>query len=240
MRLKVDAIVTEGEKAGLAAQAATKTIPIVMGIAGDPVGLGLVASLARPGGNITGSSGMNVEMTVKRLEILKEAIPNLGRVAILLNPANSAAKPILHALQAAAKSLKVELQPVEARTPAEIDVALSARAIGQAKALVVQSDTLFFANAERIVALSIKRLLPCAGSPQFADAGGLIGYGPGHTNGFYRAATLVDKILKGAKPADLPIEQPTKFELFVNLKTARALGLKIPQSVLIRADRIIE
>ena len=179
-------------------------------------------------------------MTVKRLEILKETIPNLARVAILLNPANSAAKPILDALRTAAKSLKVELQPVEARTPAEIDIALSAKSIGQAKALVVQSDTLFFANTAKIADLSARRHLPSAGNGPIAEAGGLIGYGPGFGGGFYRAAALVDKILKGAKPADMPIEQPTKFELVVNLKTAKALGLKIPQSVLLRADRVIE
>ena len=240
IRLQVDAIVTDGDKASLAARGATRTIPIVIGIAGDPVALGLVASLARPGGNITGSSGMALEMHVKRLELLKEAIPHVATVAILLNPENSGTVPLLRSMRVAAKSLKVELQPIEVRRPEEIDGALSAISLSRANALVVHSDTLFHANAERIANLSSRNHLPSAGRLEFADAGGLIGYGPSTAKAFYRAAALVDKILKGAKPGDLPIEQPTKFVLVINLKTAKELGLTIPQSLMLRADQLIQ
>jgi ABC-type uncharacterized transport system substrate-binding protein len=240
VHLKVDVLVTFGTPGTLAAKQTTTTIPIVMAGSGDAVATGLVFSLARPGGNITGSTLFIPELMAKRLELLKEAMPRMGRVAVLINPDNSANVPVLKAMEVTARSLKVELQKFEARGRNEFESAFSAMAKSGVGALVVNDDALFNANARAIADLATKKRLPLAGTGEIAEAGGSIGYGVSFPDEFRRAAVYVDKILKGAKPADLPIEQPTKFELVINLKTAKTLGLTIPQSVLLRADQVIE
>ena len=238
--LNVDVIVTQGgTPPALAAKRATTTIPIVMAGVGDAVGTGLVTSLARPGGNVTGLTDSVPELHAKRLELLKEAMPRAGRVAFLVNPVNrsqAAFKP----LKSAAKLLKVELHTIEVRRPEEFDRAFSTMGESRVDAIVVAQDALFNANVRAIADLAAKKRLPSSGTKALAEAGGAIGYG---WNSFYnnrRAAVYVDKILRGARPADLPVEQPTKFELVINLKTAKALGLTIPPSLLQRADQVIE
>jgi putative tryptophan/tyrosine transport system substrate-binding protein len=243
--LKVDVIVTGGgTPAALAAKQATKTIPIVFASAPDPVTDGLVTSLARPGGNVTGSSNLNPELVGKCLEQLKQAAPRVSRVAVLWQPGfinERTDKDMLKAADVAAQALGVRLQVVEARGPTDIDRALSKMTMARAGALTVLPSAMLFTERRRLVDLAAKNRLP-AMYPQreFVDAGGLMAYGPNLADLFRRAATYVDKILKGAKPGDLPVEQPTKFELVINLKTAKALGLTIPPSVLGRADQIIE
>ncbi len=241
VRLKVDIIVAVPTPAAAAAKNATETIPIVMISVGDPVGLGLIASLARPGGNVTGltySAGM--EIFGKGLELLKETVPKVRRVAILSNPGNPAQPLMIREVNVAARSLGVQLQLLEARGPNEFDGAFAAMAKERVGALLVVADSMFIAHRTRLADLAARSRLPAAyGFRESVEAGGLMSYGPSVPDLFRRAATFVDKILKGAKPADLPVEQPTKFELVVNLKTARALGLTIPQSVLIRADEVI-
>ncbi len=239
-RLKVDVLVAFGSKAVLAAKRATTTIPIVVPVIGDPVAGGVIGSLARPGGNITGSATFAPETAAKRVELLKEAVPRITQVAYLLNPANATSALILPAMRATAKSLKLELQPFEVRAPKEFGRIFSAMAKGRVDAILVSTDTLFRANANEIADLAAKQRLPSVGAPEFAEAGGLIGYGANDAELYRRGAYFVDRILKGAKPADLPVEQAMKFELVVNLKTAKALGLTIPQSVLIRADEVIQ
>ncbi len=240
VRLKVDVIVA-APSAQRAAKEATRTIPMVMA-GGDPVGSGFVASLAQPGGNITGVSSVAAPETVgKRLELLKEVIPRLSRVAVLGNPGNQAHAPALGEAKAAARSLGVQLQPLEAREPGDFEREFAAMTRERAGALLVLADGMFFAHRTRIAELAAKSRLPAMyGNREHVDAGGLMAYGASLRDAFRRAATYVDKILKGAKPGDLPVEQPTKFELVINLKTAKALGLKIPQSVLIRADEVIK
>ncbi len=241
VRLKVDVIVAPNPPGALAAKNATTTIPIVMAIAGDPVGLGLVASLARPGGNVTGLSNVSVELAPKQLQLLKQAVPKVSRVAVLWNPGNKANALSFRELEVAARSLGVQLQPLEAQSPDDFDSAFAAMTRERAGALVVFPDALVLLHQRRIVDLAAKRRLPAMYALREAvDAGGLMSYSPSFTDLFRRAATYVDKILKGAKPADLPVEQPTKFEFVINLKTAKALGLTIPQSVLIRADQVIQ
>jgi putative tryptophan/tyrosine transport system substrate-binding protein len=237
--LKVDVIVTTGgTPPALAAKHATTTIPIVTTGVGDAVGL--VASLARPGGNITGLTDFVPELHAKRLELLKEAVPRIGRVAFLVNPDNRSTQTALDPLESTARSLKVELQKVEVRRPDELERAFSAMAERRVDAVVTAQDALLNANVKVIADLAVKKRLPASGSKDFAEAGGVIGYGWNVSATSRRAAHFVAKILNGAKPGDLPIEQPTKFELVINLKTARALGLTIPRSLLGRADQVIE
>ena len=240
MRLKVDVLVTQGTPASLAAKRAITTIPIVMASVGDAIATGLVASLARPGGNITGSTFFVPELNAKRLELLKEILPRITTAAVLLNPSNPVSKPVLQAMEVAAKSLKVGLQKFDVRGPDELGGTFSAMAASRVEAVVIPEHSIYVANAGLIADLAAKRRIPSAGFPAIPEVGGLIGYGANHAELYRRAAYFVDKILKGAKPGELPVEQPTKFELVVNMKTAKALGLKIPQSILVRADKVIE
>ncbi len=241
VRLKVDVIVAVGGRATQDAQQATRTIPIVMSVVIDPVGSGLVASLARPGGNITGLTIMASDLVGKQLEVLKEVVPKVSRVALLWNPANPGSAPQLREAEAAARALRVRLQTLEARVPQEIDSAFAAMTRERAGALVVLADAIFTNQVKQIADLAAKRRLPTVYAlREYAEAGGLMVYGANPLDLERRAATFVDKILKGAKPADLPIEQPSKFELIINLKSAKALGLTIPQSLLLRADEVIQ
>jgi putative ABC transport system substrate-binding protein len=242
VRLRVDVIVAGGTVASTAAKSATRTIPIVMIGAGDPVNLGLVASLARPGGNVTGSSfTSDLEMYGKALELLKETLPKVRRVAVLSNPANPSTPLVVARVKAAARSLGVQLQTLDVREPDELDRAFAGMARERAGALFVVSDAMFSLNRARLADLVARHRLPSMhGFREFVEAGGLMSYGPSLDALFRRAAFFVDRILKGAQPADLPVEQPATFELVVNLATARALGLTIPRSVLLRADQVIE
>jgi putative ABC transport system substrate-binding protein len=241
VRLKVDIIVTYTTPATQAAKQATGTIPIVVAAVIDPVAAGLVASLAHPGGNITGLSQMVPELVGKQLEVLKEVAPKISRVALLGNPANAGNAPQVRHAQNAARALGMRLQSLEARGPSEIESAFAAMTTERAGAVIVLIDSTLIDHRTRIADLAARRRLPMvSGTIETAEAGGLIAYGPSVRDMFRRAAAHVDKILKGAKPADLPIEQPTKFDLVINLRTARALGLTIPQSVLLRADQVIQ
>jgi putative ABC transport system substrate-binding protein len=241
VRVKVDVIVTYTTPATQAAKQATGTIPIVVAAVIDPVAAGLVASLAHPGGNVTGLSQMVPELVGKQLEVLKEVAPKISRVALLSNPANSAHALAIRDMKVAARSLGVQLQLLEARGPSEIGSAFAAMTTERAGAVIVLVDSMLIDHRTRIADLAARRRLPTVSATiETAEAGGLIAYGPSVRDMFRRAAAYVDKILKGAKPADLPIEQPTKFELVINLRTARALGLTIPQSVLLRADQVIQ
>jgi putative ABC transport system substrate-binding protein len=241
VRLKVDVIVTAGTPAPLAAKQATSTIPIVFAVAGDPVGEGLVASLARPGGNITGLSSISPEVVGKQLELLKEIAPKVSRVAVLQNPSNYGHPPMLRQAEGAARALGVQLHIVQAGSLAEIDAAFAAMRSQRAGGVLVLRDPLFLAQRTQIAAIAAKNRLPAVyGFREQAEAGGLMAYGSSVPLMYRRAATYVDKILKGAKPADLPVEQPTKFELVINLKTAKALGLAIPPSLLQRVDELIQ
>ncbi|MGH2360820.1 MAG: ABC transporter substrate-binding protein, partial [bacterium] len=241
VRVKVDVIVTYTTPATQAAKQATGTIPIVVATVIDPVAAGLVASLAHPGGNITGLSQMVPELVGKQLEVLKEVAPKISRVALLSNPANPAHALAIRDVKAAARSLGVQLQLLEARGPSEIESAFAAMTTERAGAVIVLVDSMLIDHRTRIADLAARRRLPTVSATiETAEAGGLMAYGPSVRDMFRRAAAYVDKILKGAKPADLPIEQPTKFELVINLRTARALGLTIPQSLLFRADEVIQ
>ncbi len=240
VRLKVDVIVALTATATQASKHATKAIPIVT-VANDPVASEFVASIARPTGNITGLSMMAPELVAKQLELLREVVPMISRVAVLGNPANPGSAFQLRQAEAAARALGVRLQPLEARDSREIDKAFAAMTSDRAGALLVLVDPVLASHRERIANLAAKGRLPAVyGVRTHAEAGGLLVYGANLFDLYRRAATYVDKILKGAKPADLPVEQPTKFELVINLKTAKALGLTIPQSVLGRADEIIQ
>lgn len=237
---KVDVIVADSTSAARAAKRATSTIPIVMALVADPVGSGLVANLAHPGGNVTGLSIMLAELSDKRLQFLKETLPQVARVAVLWNPATPWHPKAIEALKAVAPSLSIELSFVSARTTEEIGPAFSAMTRAHAEALYVLGDAFFHRHQMTLLNLAAKARLPVIyGSRQFTDAGGLMSYGPNYGDVFRRSAVYVDKILKGARPGDLPIEQPTKFEFVVNLKTAKALGITIPQSILLRADEVI-
>jgi putative ABC transport system substrate-binding protein len=235
--LRVDVLVTSITSAALAAKKATTTIPIVMVNVDDPVESGLVASLARPGGNVTGLSRMSPELIGKSLALLKEAAPQAVRIAILSNPANSLHPGMVRTGTAAARSLDVRLTIVEARAAEGLEDAFGTMVRERVNALLVLVDGMFYVNRTRISELAIRSRLP---SLFTAQAGGLMHYSPNSTDNYRRAATYVDKILKGAKPGDLPIEQSSKFELVINLKTAKALGLTIPPSLLLRADQVIE
>ncbi len=241
VRLKVDLIVTSAVPAIQAAKEATRTIPIVMAVVVDPVRTGFVANLARPEGNLTGLSTMAPELVGKQLEMLKEIVPRVSRVGLLWNPANAGNAPQLREGEVAARALGVRLQPLEARDSKEIDSAFAAMTRGRAGAVIVLVDVVLIDHRTRIADLAAKRRLPAVyGLREHAEAGGLMAYGPNIADMFRRAATYVDKILKGAKPADLPVEQPTRFELVINMKAAKALGITIPQSILIRADQVIQ
>ena len=242
--LKVDVIVATGTLAALAAKRATSSIPIVFPTVGDPVTDGLVISLARPGGNVTGLSNLTPELVGKCLELLKEAIPGVSQVAILWQPGGfveRTRKDVRKGAEVAGRALGIRLQFVEARGPEDFDRVFSDIARARAGAGIVVTTAMFFQERRRLVDLAAKIRLPAVyGSRESVDAGGLISYGPNFADSFRRAATYVDKILKGAKPADLPVEQPTKFELVINLKTAKQIGLTIPPNVLARADRVIK
>ena len=239
--LKVDVIFASSTPASLAAKQATTTIPIVIGRVADPVGSGLVATLARPGGNITGWTHQGIELRVKYLDLLKEAVPAATRIGVLWNPANPIHGPSLKTIEATAGALKVELHPVGARNPQEIESAFSELARKRVEALTVFQDGMFLAQGRLIIALAARDRMPVMhGLTDLVRAGGLMGYGVNLPGMYRHGASLVDRILKGAKPADLPIEQPTKFEFVINMKTAKALGLTIPPSVLLRADEVIQ
>ena len=241
VRSKVELILAWSTPAVIAAKQATSTIPIVMLAVGDPVGAGLVASLARPGGNITGLTNSDVELAPKRLQLLKEVLPRLSRVAVLRNPTNLSGELQFRETQAAARSLGIELQLVDVRDPKELEGAFLAMAKARAGALTVLADPMFISRPKQIANLAMRSRLPSAfARRENAEAGGLMSYGPNNADLFRQAATYVNKILKGAKPADLPVEQATRFALVVNLKTAKALGIKIPNSILVRADKVIE
>jgi putative ABC transport system substrate-binding protein len=237
---KVDVFVVVSTIAAQAAKRATSTIPIVMTTAGDPVASGLVASLAHPGGNVTGLSLMTIELSAKRLQLLKEAVPRATRVAVLWNPDTLWHVKVIEELKAVAPSLSIELSSVGARTPEELSAAFSAVSRVHGQALYVLDDPQFAAHRMTLLDLASKARLPTIyGMREFVDEGGLMSYGANLRDLYRRSAGYVDKILKGAKPGDLPIEQPTKFEFVVNLKTAKALGITIPQSILVRADEVI-
>ena len=237
--LRVDVILTVAVPAIRAARDATRTIPIVMASVVDPVATGLVASLARPGGNITGLSNMAPDVTGKLLEILKQVVPNASRVAVLWNPGNPGNEPQLRAAEAAGQALGIRLQSLEARTPDDLDPAFAAMARQRADALLVFADVMLNEQRVRISGLAAAGRLPAVYG-QEGPAGGLITYSANTPDLFRRSATYVDRIVKGAKPGDLPVEQATRFDLVIDLKAARALGLTIPQSLLLRADQVIE
>jgi putative ABC transport system substrate-binding protein len=239
---KVDIIVAPNPAGAQAAKQATRTVPIVMLAVVDPVGTGLVASLARPGGNITGlAATSSPEIVGKYLELLKQAVPKVSRVAVLRNPANPDTAQMSREVERAARSLGVQLQVLDVTGPHELDGAFAAMTRDRAGALLVLADTMFFLHRTLIASLATKNRLPTiSGNKEMAEAGLLMTYGRNLTHDFRRAAVYVDKILKGAKPADLPVELATKFELVINLKTAKALGLTIPPSVLARADALIQ
>jgi ABC-type uncharacterized transport system substrate-binding protein len=240
VQLKVDVIVSDTTFATQAAKHATSTIPIVMTLVADPVGSGVVANLPHPGGNATGLSIMLAELSAKRLQLLKEAIPRLTRVAVLWNPATPYHRKAVEDLKAVAPSLTIELSFVDVRTPEQFDPAFSAVSRAHAQALYVVDAPLFFTHRTTLLKLASKARLPViSGERQYADEGGLMSYGANYADQMRRSAGYVDRILKGANPGDLPIEQPTKFELVVNLKTAKTLGITIPESILLRADEVI-
>jgi putative tryptophan/tyrosine transport system substrate-binding protein len=239
--LQVDVIVGSSTPEALAAKNSTRTLPIVMVVPGDPVTSGLVESLARPGGNVTGLSTMSPQLSGKRLELLKEIVPGLARVAVLWDPLAPAAKIQWQEIQVPARQLGVQLHSLEIRSPDAFDKAFEDAIRARVGALVLFAAPVITSNLKRIANFAAKNRLPSIFQySYFAEAGGLTGYGPDRSDMYRRAATYIDKILKGAKPGELPIEQPTKFELVVNMKTAKALGISIPQSLLLRADKVIE
>jgi putative ABC transport system substrate-binding protein len=244
VRLKVDIIVVAGGETWIrAAKNATKTIPIVMvGLGIDPVKAGVIKSQARPGGNVTGITALGRELGGKRLELLKEAVPKLSRVAVLYDPANpSSVLEVKEDLPIAARALKLTILPSEARAADDFEKVFAAMSKDRLDGLVVTGGTVMRPNRKRIASFALMSRLPSASSSEeFVDAGGLMSYAADDADNYRRVATYVDKILKGAKPADLPVEQPTKFELIFNLKTAKQIGVMIPQSMLYRADRVIK
>jgi len=241
VRLKVDVIVAPTSIYAAAARRATSTIPIVFASHADPIGSGHVASLARPGGNITGLSLMMTETNAKGLELLKEAVPGLSRVAVLWDPATPSHRPGLEAVEGAARALGLRLQPLAVRNATEFDSAFAAIVRERAGGVLVLSTPLFMGGARRLADLAMKHRLPTMFGPkEHVEAGGLMSYSPDRADLYRRAATYVDKLLKGAKPADLPVEQPMRFELVVNMKTAKALGLTFPQTILIRTTQVIQ
>jgi putative ABC transport system substrate-binding protein len=241
VHLKVDVIVAGSTQSIDAARKATKTIPIVFPVTFDPVGSGFVATLARPGGNLTGLSTVNPDAAAKRVELLKEVMPKLSRLAVLRNPTNTGSQFALKETQEGAKQLGIRLQVLEAQRPDDLEGVFRTAVREQAEALIVIVDAMFFSQRKQIADLGIKYRLPTMlDSRQYVDSGGLMAYGVNLSDLFRRAAVFVDKILKGAKPGELPVEQPTKFEFVINLKTAKQIGLTIPPNVLARADRVIK
>ena len=241
VRLNVDLIFAVGTAGALAAKQATGVIPIVMAYVGDPVEQGLVASLARPGGNATGLSLVSSELAGKRIELLQELVPKLARVAVLLNPANASNALQLREAEAASRTRRIHVQALEVRAPDDLERAFRAAVQDRAGALIVLDDPFLAAQRTGVSALASRHRLPAMyGFGANVEAGGLIAYGPSIADQLRRVAAYVEKILKGTVPGDLPVEQPTKFELVINRKTAKALGIKIPQSILLRADRVIE
>jgi putative ABC transport system substrate-binding protein len=240
VKLNVDVIVTASTPGALAAKQATSTIPIVMAAVGDPVAAGMVTSLARPGGNVTGLTFFFAEICAKRVELIKEAIPTLTRVAVLVNPANPVHLIALSVMQDMASALGAELVSVDAKGRDDIAAAISTLAARRAQGLVAIDDPVFVSNARQIASLALQNSLPMIGFKPYAEAGALLEYGVDLADLYSRSAAFVDKILKGARPADLPIERAVKFEVVVNLKTAKALGIELPTSLLLRADEVIE
>jgi len=240
VNLKVDVIVTGGTIATRPAKQATNTIPIIMAYDSNPVDSGIIASLARPGGNITGLASLTTELSGKRLELLQQAVPKLSRVEVFLNPSDPGAVTAVKELEPLAKGLGLAVYPFEIRNPEDIDKGFQAATKNRAGALMATGDPITFTHRKRVVDLAIRNRLPSIhGQIQFVEAGALMVYGTDEADMYRRAAKFVDKILKGAKPADLPVEQPTKFEFIINLKTAKQIGRMIPPNVLARADRVI-
>jgi putative ABC transport system substrate-binding protein len=240
IRSNPDVLVTHGTPGTLAAKEATTTIPIVMANIGDAVASGAVASEARPGGNVTGSSWFSPEVQSKRIELLKEAMPSVKEIAVLFNPNNRVTIPDLEAMETVARTLGVGLQRFPVRESNELVAAFERMERGRVEAIVIQDEGVLLANTPVIAALAMKTRLLSIGSKELARAGGTLGYGPDLIAVFRRAAAFVDKILKGARPADIPIERATKFEFALNLRTAKALGIDVPTSILLRADEVIE
>jgi len=244
VRLKVDVLVTDSTPPTLAAKKATPTIPIVFAATADAVGSGIVTTLARPGGNLTGLSFLAPELVGKCLEQLKEAVPRITRVAVLWEPGGlgeSTQRDMLQQAEVAARALRLQLQLVEARAPGDFDKAFAQMIAGRAGAMTVLTSVMLFVEQKRLVDLAARNRLPAVYPwREPVDAGGFLSYGPNLNDLYRRAAYFVDKILKGARPGDLPVEQPTKFELVINLRTAKALGLDIPRSIRLRADQVIQ
>ena len=241
VRQRVDVMLTGSSPGALAAKRVTGTIPVVMVTTGDPVGDGVITSLARPGGNITGVTALGQVLNTKRLELIKEAVRGVARVGVLINPASTNTPPFLRERDGVARALGLQLRVLEAHDPSNFEKAFATMATERIGALMVQPNAMFITHRKRIVDLVAKNRLPAVyGEREFVDAGGLMFYGASLADMYRDAAVYADKILKGAKPADLPVEQPTKLELIINLKTAKALGLTIPPSVLTRADHVVE
>jgi len=238
---KVDVIVTAGTPAAQAVQKRTKSVPLVMVAVGDPVGTGIVASLNHPGGNITGLSSIAPELEGKRLELLREVSPKLSHVAVFWNPLNAFHVSAMKHLREAAQAMRIDLLTLAVGKVEDLEAAFSATVKARPDALFILADRVYLHSRGRIMDFALKNRLPSINAyPELVEAGGLMSFGPSYEDMHRRAATYVDKILKGAKPADIPVEQPTKFELLVNMKTAKTLGIKIPQSILVRADKVIE
>jgi len=241
VHLNVNVIVAAATPASLAAKAASSTIPIVIVAVGEPVKTGLVASLSHPGGNVTGLSLLTLDLSGKRLELLHECLHDLARVAVLMNPDNPISAIFFSETQDAARKFGIKLQPLEARQLPDVDEAFSRAANDHAEALIVFDDPVLWSLRAQIVAQAALRKVPAIyGYKEFVDSGGLMSYGPDRPDQYRRTAFFVDKLLKGTRPADLPVEQPTKFSLFINLKTARSFGLAVPPTLLARADEVIE
>jgi putative ABC transport system substrate-binding protein len=240
VELKVDVIVTHGTPGVLAAKEATRTIPIVFAVVGDALGSGIVSTLARPDANVTGSTFFNPELAAKRVELLKEAIPGLTDIGVLLNSANPMNAPVIPQMSRVAQSFKLALHQFGVRQPAEFEATFAAMAEKRIGALVVVDDAVLLAHAPELAALALRQRLPACGWSDFAVEGGLMSYGVDFPHLWRRAASFVDKLLKGAKPADLPVERASKFDTIVNLKTAKAIGIEMPTSLLLRADEVIE
>jgi putative ABC transport system substrate-binding protein len=238
---QVDVIVAWGTSATTGAKEATRVVPIIAVAVGDPVGTALIASLTRPGGNITGLSNMSAELSAKQLSLLKELLPLVTRVAVLRNPTNPVSEPQLKCTALAARPLHMQLYVIDVRVPDELDSAFSAATKQKVGAMMVLADPMFLSHRARIADLALRSRLPTTFNwRQYAEAGGLVAYGPSVEEMWRRAPTFVDKVLRGTKPADLPFEQPTKFELVINIKTVKTLGLTVPPSLLLQVDRVIE
>jgi putative tryptophan/tyrosine transport system substrate-binding protein len=240
VQLGIDVLVTYGTPATRAAKQATTSVPIIMAISGDAIATGLILSLNRPGGNITGSTFFNPELCAKRLELIKEAVPPIIRVGVLLNPDNPIHLPCLQEMERTANSINLELEPFQVRSPTEFESAFLAWDAKHVNAVTVIEDAMLIVNSKAIVELVTKRRLPAIGFKEIAEGGGLMAYGVDFAKPFYRAAYFVDKILNGANPNDLPVEQATKFDLVLNLGAAKIVGLDIPPTLLARADEVIE